>query len=289
LTLPALAHAAPATPDPWEGFNRKSFAFSQAIDKHALRPVALAYLRIVPAPIRDGLHNIISNLSEPVVAANDILQGRFKRASLATARLAANTTIGIGGVFDVASKMGDPHHDNGFDITLGRYHIGAGPYLYIPILGPSTVRNVVGFVADSLADPLGWTRYPDQTAISISRGVVGGVDLRAQVDGQYESLLSEATDPYATLRSVYLQNEQSLIDAGKPLIDQPLPDFGDPGQNAPTPAPPPNAAPATSTLSSLSHAAWDEALSADRPAILSGIRSKNSTKELIASFVPGDH
>ncbi len=246
LSLAAPALAAPThNPDPWEKFNRKSFAFSQAIDKALFRPLAMAYVHVVPGPVRDGIHNVLSNLNEPVVAMNDILQGRFKRAVTTTARLAVNTTIGVGGVFDVASKLGAPHHDNGFDVTLGRLHVGAGPYVYIPILGPATVRVLVGTGVDSLSDPLHWTRYPDQTTINIVRPVVGGVDTRARVDDQLQALLSDATDPYATLRSVYLQNEESQVQDGQPAADQPLPDFGDPTPSGTaTPVTPP--APAAS-------------------------------------------
>lgn len=236
LALPAVAFAAPdaqPNPDPWEHFNRRVFAFNEAIDRAILRPIAMTYKRVLPAPLRDGIHNIISNLTEPVVASNDLLQGRFRQAGLSTARLLTNTTIGIGGLFDVASKIGAPHHYNGFDITMGRYHIKPGPYLFIPLLGPASVRDVVGFGVDGLLDPLHWTRYPYQTTINILRPVVGGIDTRARVDEQFQSLMSEATDPYATLRSVYMQNEESQIHAGQPTSEQPLPDFGDPTPAAP--------------------------------------------------------
>ena len=233
VASPALAasNAAP-NPDPWERFNRSSFALHQALDKAVLRPLALAYKRALPSLLQDGIHNVISNLTEPVVAANDLLQGRFHQAGLSTGRLVANSTLGIGGVFDVASKMGAPHHDNGFDITLGRYHVKAGPYLFIPLLGPASVRGIVGVGVDGLLDPLHWTNYPHQTTITTLRVVVGGIDTRARVDDDLQALMSEATDPYATLRSVYLQNEDSQIHAGEPAADQPLPDFGDP-QTAP--------------------------------------------------------
>jgi len=255
LTAPAVAFAAPVAPaasapangDPWEHFNRKVFAFNQVIDKHLLRPVALGYMRVVPGPIRDGLHNVLSNLTEPVIASNDILQGRFHQAGLTTARLVANTTIGIGGIFDVASKLGAPHHSNGFDITMGRYHVKPGPYLYIPFLGPSSIRDVVGFGVDGLLDPLQWTRFPHKSEVNIARPVIGGIDLRGRVDDQLQSVMSEATDPYATLRSVYMQNEESQIHAGQPVTDQALPDYGDPSSTAaPAPAAPVPPAPAPS-------------------------------------------
>ncbi len=255
LATPALAQTT-ANPDPWEKFNRHSFALSQTLDHALFRPLAMAYAHILPGPVRDGIHNVLSNLGEPVVAINDILQLRFKRAATTTARLAVNTTLGIGGVFDVASKLGAPHHDNGFDITLGRLHIGQGPYIYIPILGPSSVRDLVGTGVDSLADPLHWTRYPYQTTANIVRPVLSGIDTRVRVDGQLQALFSDATDPYATLRSVYLQNEQSQVNDGQPAAEQPLPDFGDPtpSTTATPVAPPAGAPPAPAAKDSLDSA-----------------------------------
>jgi len=251
LASPAFADpsaGSAANPDPWETFNRAGFAIHQAIDHAVLRPVAMAYQHVLPAPLRDGVHNILSNLGEPAVLANDLLQGRLHQARLTTGRLIANTTLGVGGVFDVASKMGAPHHDNGFDITLGRYSVKPGPYLFIPLVGPSSVRGLVGAGVDALFDPLHWVKYPNSNTVSIVRIVVGGVDTRARVDDQLQALMSDATDPYATLRSVYIQNEESQVNAGRPAADQPLPDFGDstpaPGSPAPVAAPPSVQAPA---------------------------------------------
>jgi phospholipid-binding lipoprotein MlaA len=245
LASPALAAGSAPNPDPWEKFNRKSFAINQTLDRYALRPLAMVYSHVLPAPVRDGLHNVLSNLDEPVVLVNDVLQGRFHRAGVTTGRIVANTVLGIGGVFDVATKLGAPHHDNGFDVTLGRYHVKPGPYLFIPLLGPSTVRAAVGSGVDAVSQPLYWIKYPHHNTVSIVRFVVGGLDTRARVDDQYQALMSDATDPYATLRSVYLQNQQSQVDAGEPLANQPLPDFGDPtpSPTTPPPAAPPAAAP----------------------------------------------
>lgn len=249
-SAPAVAPtpASPSQGDPWEGFNRFSYRVFMALDRAVVRPVARAYLKVVPAPVRGGVRNVLTNMGEPVVALNDVFQGHGVRAGQTAVRFATNTTLGVGGLWDVAARHGLAHHDNGFDLTLGRYKVRSGPYLFLPILGPSTLRDFVGYCIDGTIDPLHWAKYPYRTAISLGHSVVGGVDLRARNDAQFEALISDATDPYATLRSVYLQNEQSQVDAGRPNAEPPLPDFEEdapakPGApQAPTPATPPAAA-----------------------------------------------
>lgn len=224
-----------ANPDPWERFNRFSFRVHQAIDRAALRPLAMAYVHVTPKPLREAIHNVIANLGEPVVAFNDVFQGRFRQAGMTTVRFATNSTVGVAGVFDVATGAGAPHHHNGFDLTLGRYHVASGPFLFIPLLGPTTVRDLIGMGVDGAINPIQWAKYPERNTVVITRAIVGGVDLRARVDSQLESLMSDAVDPYATLRSVYLQNVQSQINEGQPdAAPQPLPDFD---EAAPAPAP----------------------------------------------------
>ena len=243
LMLGAATHAAaqmrsPSVSDPWEGFNRFGFRVFMAVDRAVIRPVALAYQKITPSLLRTGIHHALVNMSEPVVGMNDVFQGHFRQAGHTTLRFVANSTIGVGGLFDPAARGGLPHHDNGFDLTLGRYHVKSGPFVFLPVLGPSSVRDIVGVVIDGAIDPLHWVNYPHRTALGLGRSLVGGIDTRARNDAAFESLLSDATDPYATLRSVYLQNEQSQIDEGKPATEQPLPEFD---EGAPAPATPPAA------------------------------------------------
>ncbi|HEY2659422.1 MAG TPA: VacJ family lipoprotein [Caulobacteraceae bacterium] len=231
----------PSAADPWEPANRFGFVVFMALDRAIIRPVAMIYSHVVPSPLRKGIHNMLSNMSEPVVGINDVFQGHFRKAGVTTARFVTNTTLGVGGLFDMASQMGAPHHDNGFDLTLGRYHVKSGPYLFVPIVGPTSVRDLFGYVVDGALDPLHWANYPHRTTIGLSRTLVGGADKRSLNDSSFESLLSDATDPYATLRSVYLQNEQSQIDEGRSPAQQPLPDFDEsapPGAQEPA-APPP--------------------------------------------------
>lgn len=231
----ALAQASgPSAADPWEPANRFGFRVFMALDRAVIRPAAKAYQAVLPKPVRTGIHNVLSNLGEPVIGVNDIFQGRFHQAAKTTVRFVANSTVGIAGLIDVGARTGLPHHDNGFDLTLGRYHVVSGPYVFLPILGPSSVRDLFGICVDGVIDPLHWVSYPHRAAAGVGRTLVGGVDTRANNDAAFEALLSDATDPYATLRSVYLQNEQSQIDEGKPATDQPLPEF-DEEKQAPAP------------------------------------------------------
>ncbi len=233
----AAEAGSPSKDDPWEGLNRKLYSISQGLDRAIIRPAAMAYQRVAPAPFRMIIRDFLSNLSEPKVIANDILQLRPARAAEATGRFLVNSTIGIGGLFDVATKIDLPGHENSFSITLGRYGVGQGPYVYL--LAPSTVRSLIGSVADGAMSPLYWIRYPHKTEVSIGLGVVHALDLRAEADGALKSLTADATDPYATIRSAYLQNQQSLVNGDSEKV-QSLPDFDD-ATSPSSPAPPPAA------------------------------------------------
>jgi phospholipid-binding lipoprotein MlaA len=257
--FPALAADAPSGPsaiaadraDPAEKFNRKLFAVHQFLDRAFFRPLAMAYKAITPPPLRQGIENVISNLGEPVVLVNDVLQGHFRKAGGTTVRFVTNSTIGIAGLVDVAKAANLPHHDNGFALTLGRAGVKSGPYLFIPLMGPSTVRDAIGNGIDALTSPYPWfLRGSVETDYIVSKTVVGGIDTRASIDGEYTALLADATDPYATLRSVYLQNQQSKIDDTGTGTAPPsaLPDFDD--ATTPTAAgstPPSGAAPSDTT------------------------------------------
>ena len=226
-----------ANPDPWEHTNRKFYAIHQSIDRAILRPAALGYRKITPGPIGVGIHNVLTNLSEPVVFVNDMAQFRFSQAAGTVARILTNSTIGLLGLIDVAGMEGEPHHDNNFGVTLGVWGVRSGPYIFIPLVGPTTARDLVGKGVDSVADPFTWSQFHGDTYFSISRTVVGGLDLRANVDDQLQQLDKLSTDSYVTLRSFYLQNQQSQIQGGK--IDvQNLPDFDDPVASPPPPGAP---------------------------------------------------
>lgn len=220
------AGEAHAPGDPLERMNRRFFNTQSGIDRHFFRPIALFYQRVVPRPIRSALRNIIRNLTEPVVFANDMLQLRPGRALRTLSRFTINTTVGIGGVLDVAKTADLPHRNNGFGNTLGRYGVGPGPYLYLPLIGPTTVRDLLGGQVDGLTLPLSAGFPFGRLDYQLSRGVVSTLDTRAESDGELRALLDGAVDPYATLRSVYLQNRAAEIAdiLGKPIDLAPLDD-----------------------------------------------------------------
>lgn len=235
LAVPGAAHAADGAfkGDPAEKINRVGYAIHQFLDRLLIRPVAMTYQKVVPAPLRDGVRHVLDNLGEPSIAANDLLQGHFKNARTATLRFATNSIFGVAGIFDMATPAGLPRHDNGFDVTLGRAGIKPGPYLFIPLIGPTTVRDAIGDGVNILLDPINSVIPHSAHTFVLTKGIVNGVDLRARSDAQLTAVMSDATDPYATLRSVYLQNEQSKIDDSASTLP-PLPDFD---EDATPPAP----------------------------------------------------
>lgn len=240
----AAASAAPrpanTAADPWERLNRRGYAINQFLDRVLIRPAAMLYRALTPGPIGKGLHNAVTNLGEPLVFINDVLQLRFKKAASATVRFVFNSTLGLGGLIDVVGRDGIPHHPSTFGDTLGRYGVGPGPYLFIPVLGPSTVRDLLGGGVDTAADPIHWAIYPYRTAIGVGSAVAGGLDTRAAAEEQLNAILGDAADPYATLRSVYLQYRQSEIDdaRGAPSLP-PLPEIDDSAAPADPSLPPP--------------------------------------------------
>jgi phospholipid-binding lipoprotein MlaA len=239
VALPAAARA--ATPgDPFEPVNRAAYSLHEFLDHLFFGPVAHAYKAVLPGPIRKALRNAISNLKEPGVAVNDMLQGHPSQAARAVIRFTANSIGGVGGFIDVAAMTGVPHHDNGFGDTLGRYGAGPGPYIFIPLAGPYTIRDIVGAVADIATDPLTWT--PSDGSAIYARTIVGGLDQRAEADEQLKAIDNMSTDPYASLRSLYLQSRAAEIAAaplGSKAAEPQLPDFDDPGAPPTTVAPPP--------------------------------------------------
>lgn len=240
--------------DPWQKMNRFFFKVHNGLDKVLIHPAAMVYKALTPGPIGKAAHNFLTNISEPAILANDLLQLRFKRAGETSVRLVGNTLAGFGGLIDVAGKAGVPFHDNGFAITLGRYGVGPGPYLFVPLMGPSTVRDAIGTFADFSLDPIKLANYPHRLEVSAGLTVMQGLDLRSSADPELKALFADATDPYATLRSAYLQNQQSQIDDKDD--DQPTtPQFQDiPSEPAPGAAPsseqpaPDQAAPASTSV-----------------------------------------
>jgi phospholipid-binding lipoprotein MlaA len=203
------------TNDPLEPANRVFYAVNNALDTVLLRPVALAYRYVVPNPVRDGIHNVLSNLGTPVQLGNDILDGKPRRAGDTTMRFLINTTVGVGGIFDLAKKWGYPDHDADFGMTLALWGVPEGPFLYLPVLGPSDPRDATGFGVDILMDPFTWTGPPSSTALTVfkwTRYGLSAVDARERVLGELSSIKKTALDPYATFRSLYRQHRRAQIE-----------------------------------------------------------------------------
>jgi phospholipid-binding lipoprotein MlaA len=223
-------------PDPWARENRSLYRFSNAVDRRAIAPGIHAYIRVVPANIRDGLSNAIGNLREPGTTVNDLLQGHFGRAVTATERFAINSTFGLAGLMDIAGKSGIEKHESDFGQTLGRFGVRSGPYIFVPFIGPSSVRDGVGRIVDIFADPVAIAAGGLTTVFGGVRAGVDVVDARAGVDGQLQEVNREFTDPYATIRSVYSQQRATQISiargqGGSGVND--LPDFGPEPPEAP--------------------------------------------------------
>lgn len=199
--------------DPLEGFNRTMFSIHQFLDRIAFRPLAMVYKAVVPKPLRTGIRHIFSNVGEPLVFANDVLQLKPNRAIKTVGRFLVNSTIGIGGVLDVAKtrEFNLPHHDNNFGTTLGHYGIGPGPYIFLPLVGPSNFRDFGAGVAQGQTYAFTIGTPFDRAEYRVSEAVLTGLDLRVESDGALKALLGGAIDPYATLRSAYLQDRAVTI------------------------------------------------------------------------------
>lgn len=203
--------------DPLEPMNRKIFAFNKAADKYLIKPLAQGYVAVVPADGRKSVRNVLNNMRSPVVLANDIMQGEIQRAGTTIGRAVFNSTIGIGGLFDVAAGIGLPYHDEDFGQTLAVWGVGEGPYLVLPIFGPSNPRDTVGMVVDGFIDPLNW--YLDNTGrgyLTYVRAAIDGIDKRASVLDALDEIERTSLDFYATIRSLYRQRRIDEINNGQP-------------------------------------------------------------------------
>ncbi|HUO93032.1 MAG TPA: VacJ family lipoprotein [Rhizomicrobium sp.] len=204
--------------DPLEGWNRQVFDMNQRFDEAIMKPTAEAYIAVVPEPARKGVHNFLTNLNSPVVFANDLLQGEVGLAGETVGRFGLNTTIGLGGLVDVATPAGIPGHSSDFGQTLGVWGVGEDPYLVLPLLGPSNPRDLAGYVADQAMSPLNYVGIRDYTYWSIGAGAVNIVDERAQNMDTLNQLEQTSLDPYASMRSLYRQYRRSHIRHGKSSV-----------------------------------------------------------------------
>jgi phospholipid-binding lipoprotein MlaA len=221
---PDLARAQDEAGDPWEGFNRDLYAVHESVDRAVLEPIARGYRAVTPSPLRQGVLNFLRNLRGPVIFANDVLQGQFSRAGVTAARFGLNTTIGVAGVFDPASSMGLERHDEDFGQTLAVWGVDEGPYVFVPLLGPTTVRDGAGRIVDIVFDPLTWARGDDADAWRAGRTATAGVAAREQVLEAVDDVRRDSIDPYVTIRTTYGLLRRSAIQNG-PAEVQDLPEF----------------------------------------------------------------
>ena len=191
--------------------NRVIFEINMALDMVFFRPLAELYGEVVPDPVRKGVHNVVTNLNTPVTLANDILQLNPNRAGITLFRFLINTTIGIGGLFDVASEMGFEHHYEDFGQTLAAAGIEGGPYLMLPLLGPSNPRDLIGRVADFFMDPLNWIFVNNDVEwLGWTRAGVELLDMRTN-SRELTDRIEKTLDPYAQYRSLYVQSRNYRI------------------------------------------------------------------------------
>lgn len=218
--------------DPLEPLNRSVFAFNEAADKAVIGPVAEAYETVTPGVARQGVRNFLSNLNSPVVFVNSVLQGDAANAADTTYRFVINTTIGVAGLWDAAAHFGLEGRSEDFGQTLGVWGVEEGPYLVLPLLGPSNLRDFAGRGMDTVFDPLTWTEFRGEEDlddhIQIGRTVLGALDARVQFDDQLEAL-REQPEPYIALRRIYTAQRNASIRNGQEDDDpyKDLPDFDD--------------------------------------------------------------
>lgn len=203
--------AEPVESDPWEPVNRAIFSFNDTVDRFTLKPVAKVYDRVVPEPVSNSISNVFSNLGEPRNLVNDTLQGKFHAAGIDTARFLLNSTVGVLGVFDVATKMGLQRNDEDFGQTLGAWGVPSGPYVVLPLLGPSTVRDGSSRIPESYAG----YGYTDQVDHVPTRNTAIGTDL---IDTRASLLSREKMirgDRYRFVRNAFLQNREFQVKDGE--------------------------------------------------------------------------
>jgi len=201
--------------DPGEPVNRAIFKANLAADHAVVRPVAQAYVDHVPQPVRQGVANVVQNLKEPAIAVNDLLQGHVAQAWQSVRRLAVNTTVGAGGIVDVAKKWGLPPHSADFGQTLAVWGVGEGPFVELPLLGPSNPRDALGTAVDLALNPLTFVGGAPATYASAAATGANMVDSRAQHLKDLDELERNSLDYYAELRSVYRQHRDAEIAAAK--------------------------------------------------------------------------
>ena len=232
VTLPPGSQRVPQ--DPWESWNRGVYKFNDKLDRAVAKPVTRAYVRVVPHPVRTGVSNFFDNLNTPTVMINNALQGKFLAAANDLGRFLLNSTLGLAGILDPATPAGLAHNDEDFGQTLGHWGVHPGPFVELPILGPSDVRDASSKVVDTYTNP---RQYINNSTVSYALYLPYFVDKRAALLSLDETL-EHTYDPYAFVRDAYLQRRAYLVSDGK-ITDEPLLDPGADDPAAPPPALPP--------------------------------------------------
>ncbi len=244
-TVPAVHVSAPGKhPDPWEKFNRGTYRFNDVADRYVLKPVAKGYRAITPNVVRTGVSNFFTNLRSPLVVMNDLLQGKVRQAGSDTVRFVVNSTVGIVGLIDVGARINLPLHDEDFGQTLGVWGVPSGPYLVLPFMGPSSVRDGAGFAVDAVANPRRRVISDEYDWILFGVDVVSSraslLDLEDIIQG----------DRYLFIRDLYLQRREYAVQDGRiaddPFLDDAFDDEDSEGEGGseappaeePSPAPP---------------------------------------------------
>lgn len=211
VSSPLFAESNPR--DPYEGFNRVMYSVNEVVDKVAAKPLAKGYDAAVPLPVKAGVGNLFGNVSDLWIGANDALQGKLTDAGVDIGRLLINSTVGIFGLFDVASELGLEKHDEDFGQTLAVWGVGDGGYLFWPLIGPRTLRDTAGWGVDSYVDPV-WRISPVSSRNSMV--ALRFVDIRASLLPADKVVEEAALDKYAYVRDAYLQRRRNQIFDGRP-------------------------------------------------------------------------
>ncbi len=197
--------------DPYEGFNRTMFNFNDSLDSYLFEPIVDGYKWITPDILETGVSNVFTNMKGISVVINDILQGKFNQGAQDTGRFLINSTVGIGGIFDIATHAGLEQNDEDFAQTLAVWGVPRGPYLVLPVLGPATVRGIPGAVVDTAANPVSYLSWPVAAMAALER--------RASEDGSLQFIDEAAVDPYVFTREAFIQHREYLAADGKVEYD----------------------------------------------------------------------
>ena len=209
LALLSTVSLASEEDDPWESVNRPIFTFNDTLDTYALKPLAQGYQYVTPDPLEEGVSNFFGNLGDVKNLANALLQGKLEEAGIDTARVLFNSTIGVLGLFDVASRMDLKHSNEDFGQTMGAWGLDSGPYVVLPLLGPSTVRDAFGKIPDTFVEPY---RYVNDVPVRNSARGLDVVDTRASLLSVEKLIIG---DKYVFVRNAYLQDREFNVQDGQ--------------------------------------------------------------------------